>query len=188
MFQTASAQMPINPNQLPLCPKNYSDYYHNCWGFNLDSTFVGEFQNNKFNGFGSELRPWGNYIGYFQNSRSDGQGILTNNNGAINIGEFRGDSLYGRGVIYDPDGSIREKGIYQKGQLVATEDINMGFMFPIFNSIFPSFISAQKANINNETKSPSATISFGVAKSKCQELGFVPETEGFGKCVLQLTK
>lgn len=31
-------------------------------------------------------------------------------------------------------------------------------------------------------------ISIDLAKSKCSELGFSQETEGFGKCVLQLSK
>lgn len=189
-IEIVAAQMPVNPNRLPLCPRSYSDRYHNCWGNNTDITFkyVGEFQNNTFNGFGSEQSPWGNYIGYFQNGRSDGQGILIYNDGLTKIGEFRNGQLRGRGIIYNSDGSIREQGMYQDNKLVATENINMGFMFPIFNSIFPSFISNHRTNIVNETKSTSSAITFDVAKSKCEELGFKPETEGFGKCVLQLTK
>lgn len=31
-------------------------------------------------------------------------------------------------------------------------------------------------------------MTFDAAKSKCAELGFKPATEGFGKCVLQLSK
>lgn len=34
----------------------------------------------------------------------------------------------------------------------------------------------------------SERLSLDVSKQKCEELGFKPATEGFGKCVLQLTK
>ncbi len=44
--------------------------------------------------------------------------------------------------------------------------------------------SAQAPAISN--KQPS--IDFNTAKIKCAELGFKESTEGFGKCVLQLTK
>jgi hypothetical protein len=137
---------PVNPNALPLCPRNYSDRYHNCWGSNTDTTvkYLGEWQNDQSNGFGSESSPLGRYVGYFLSFLPEGQGIYILKDGAIRIGEFKRGNLHGRGIIYNRDGSIREQGIYKEGRLVATEDINMGFMLPIFNSIFPSFIEAQR--------------------------------------------
>jgi hypothetical protein len=40
----------------------------------------------------------------------------------------------------------------------------------------------------NQVKRESNGISMSDAQNKCRELGFNPKTEGFGKCVLQLTK
>jgi hypothetical protein len=37
-------------------------------------------------------------------------------------------------------------------------------------------------------KKESSGISMTDAQNKCRDLGFTPKTEGFGKCVLQLTK
>ena len=190
-IETVAAQVPVNPNRLPLCPRNYSDRYHNCWGNNTDTTFkyVGEFQNNQFNGFGSESRPWGNYIGYFQNSKPDGQGILTYNNGVIEIGEFRNNLLHGRGITYLSDGSINKQGIFEKSTLIRAENISLNFMYPIFNTVLPADRGLQNTTINIDIKKvPNSTTTFEVAKSKCEELGFKPETEGYGKCVLLLTK
>lgn len=39
-----------------------------------------------------------------------------------------------------------------------------------------------------ERKDESSRLSIETAKKKCAELGFKPATEGFGKCVLQLSK
>jgi hypothetical protein len=41
---------------------------------------------------------------------------------------------------------------------------------------------------NSGVVNPQNSISIDGAKNKCVELGFRQETEGFGKCVLQLTK
>jgi hypothetical protein len=58
----------------------------------------------------------------------------------------------------------------------------------------PQLLSTPKPNVNTDralpTIAPSTTSSFSFedSKNKCVELGFKSGTEGFGKCVLQLSK
>lgn len=41
---------------------------------------------------------------------------------------------------------------------------------------------------SQELKPPIQTLDINDAKAKCADLGFTPNTEGFGKCVLRITK
>jgi len=41
---------------------------------------------------------------------------------------------------------------------------------------------------NQLKKNQINTLSIDSAKIKCSELGFKPETEGYGKCILQLSR
>lgn len=49
-------------------------------------------------------------------------------------------------------------------------------------------LNSQSSITTKAQADASERLSLEVSKQKCEELGFKPATEGFGKCVLQLTK
>ena len=96
------------------------------------------------------------------------------------MGEFKDDKPNGRGIAYSANGSTKGSGIYKDGTLVTSQHIDPN-----------SFTSIELGNTTKDTSDnqrSNNSITLDVAKLKCEELGFKPETEGFGKCVLQLTK
>ena len=84
---------------------------------NDGSKYEGGFENNKFNGKGTLIRPNGaKYEGEFRDGKKNGAGILHMFDGSKYEGEFRDDDYYGKGTISQTDGTII-KGNYVKGNL-----------------------------------------------------------------------
>ena len=58
------------------------------------------------------------------------------------------------------------------------------FQNSICNGAYARFVKNEPSSNNSQ----SLSINIDDAKKKCSDLGFKSGTEGFGKCVLQLTK
>lgn len=87
---------------LPNCSS--SQPFDNCYGshtFATGNTYVGEWQNNKYNGQGTFYWSSGDiYVGEFKNGKRDGQGIYTFVSGDKYVGEFKDDKKNGHGTYY----------------------------------------------------------------------------------------
>ena len=143
--------------------------------------YVGEFKDNYFNGQGNYTKVNGNkYVGEFMDGKVNGQATHTWADGNKHVGEFKDNKPNGQGINYSADGSVKQSGIYKDNVLVTSKyiDPNSFTRIPLSNAIKDTSDNLKSAK----------SITFDVAKLKCEELGFKPETEGFGKCVLQLTK
>ncbi len=92
------------------------------------------------------------------------------------VGEFKEWEFDGNGIIYEQDGSIYRSGIWSKGMLVKPI-IDKG----VTNNLVSTHGDSERYESNMKSD-------IGVAKIKCNDLGFKSGTEGFGKCVLQLSK
>lgn len=80
------------------------------------SKYEGGFDNNKFNGSGTLVRPNGaKYAGGFRDGKKSGTGILTMPDGAKYNGIFQNDELNGKVEIIKPSGEVVE-GEYNKGK------------------------------------------------------------------------
>jgi len=119
-------------------------------------------------------------VGEYKDGKQHGQGTNTFVDGRIWLGEWVEGKANGRMIQYKTNGSIEKSGIYKDGNLVTPQYIDP-------NSFTRIALGDAIKDTSDNPKSDK-TISFDVAKLKCVELGFKPETEGFGKCVLQLTK
>ncbi len=102
-----------NPNNLPLCPlKNdgFPDHEKKCWDKdNLASALrMGEFDKSERNGFG--------FI------------VIRALGGLTIIGEYKDGKRNGKGMEITPDGKIVKEGIYQLGELIKLEEVDI----PIF--------------------------------------------------------
>ena len=185
MFGSIFAQ-----SHLPPCPSYTNAYRHNCTGTDTHASgnkYVGEFKDNKFNGQGAanftdgakyvgEFKDnkingqgtfsWAdgaNYAGEFKDNKRNGQGTYTLANGTKHVGEFKDGMRNGHGTVYLANGLILHQGIWESDKFISSD-------------IKP--LSPQMPSV----------IDFSDAKKKCSELGFKSGTEGFGKCVLQLSK
>jgi hypothetical protein len=178
---------------LPACPAldnsqtgvNRTQNWNNCIGNYADEdgrfAYQGEYQNGVPNGYGSETFSDGNkYFGELKNGWRNGQGTYTWSDGQKYVGEWKNQNRNGQGIFYRANGSIKESGIYKDNKLVTSQYIDPNSFKRI------ALGNTTKDTPDNQRSNNSITLD--VAKLKCEELGFKPETEGFGKCVLQLTK
>ena len=107
---------------LPNCPS--SPPFDNCYGshtFASGNTYVGEWQNNKYNGEGVFTFANGNkYVGEFKNGKYNGQGtyyFLANNvnKGDVYTGEFKDNNKHGQGAYIFAKGG-KYVGEYKNGK------------------------------------------------------------------------
>jgi len=151
--------------------------------------YVGDFKDDYYEGYGifyyladNDLKNK-QYEGEFKNGTRDGQGQIAFTDGRISIGEWRDNKPDGKFIEYRADGSVFRSGLFNDGKLFQSEYIDPNsFTRIVQKNVAPAISETpQKNNQSN-------TLSIDNAKSKCEELGFKTTTEGFGKCVLQLTK
>ena len=103
------------------------------------------------------------------NDTSACYGTLNFPNGARYEGEFKDGIRFGRGIEFDYRGNTFRDGYW------------LDWQFSVSPISLPAPTKLPLTLLNSE-------ISIPTAKAKCAEIGFAPGTEGFGKCVLQLTK
>ena len=146
--------------------------------------YVGEWKDDKNNGQGTFTFANGDkYVGEFKDNKRNGQGTYFRADGRISSGEWIDGKPHGQFIEYRADKTIERSGIFKDGTLVTAQYIDPNSFTRIArNNSAPAVIENQQKNtqINN--------LSIEAAKIKCSELGFLQATEGFGKCVLQLTK
>jgi len=98
---TANGQQ-LNPNRLPLCPKDQTAHYHNCWGIYVSddgAKYVGEFKDNKYHGKGTYAFASGdNFDGSYKDGKRNGQGTYNHTSGDKYTGEFRDGKEHGQGT------------------------------------------------------------------------------------------
>lgn len=168
-------------SNLPPCPT--SGFFHNCFGtriFNSGNRYDGEFKADKFDGKG---------IFFF----------LADNQfkGNKYVGEYKDGFRNGLGTEYASNGSITNQGIWADGGFVRSAPVQQA------NVPDPEIVrlraEAEEAKrkqaelesqlrLAQQTTPSQVQTTLDMAKKKCAELGFKLATEGFGKCVLQLSK
>ena len=143
--------------------------------------YYGEYKDDKYNGQGTFIFINGNkYVGEWKDDKFNGQGTFFRADGRIGLGEWANGVPNGRFIEYRADKTIERSGIFSDGKLITSQYVDPSSFtrIPLGNAIKDTSDNLKSAK----------SITFDVAKLKCEELGFKPETEGFGKCVLQLTK
>jgi len=137
--------------------------------------------NNNFSGKIS-YEPGGDYLSYMRDQcaqyggldtnsvRDTTSKIFANNFGLVKEYKCRGVSDSHNKTITAPSSSQINQEYKPPTAAENTQDIQTQELMPL--------------------KAPPVTerLSIELSKQKCEELGFKPATEGFGKCVLQLTK
>ena len=102
-------------SSLPIC----QNVRHNCQGakyFPNGEKYIGEFQNNQFNGFGIYVFSYGEtYIGEWKDGQIHGQGSAIHENGAKYIGQSFQGRMHGYGTLTFADGS-EYVGQFEKGK------------------------------------------------------------------------
>jgi len=86
--------------------------------------YVGHFENNNFNGFGTLYDKDGKELfrGEWRNGTIiKGEGELTYTDGKKYIGQFTNNMPDGRGALYAPDGKLIAKGRWRDGMLVGAD-------------------------------------------------------------------
>jgi hypothetical protein len=183
IFDAACAQ-----SNLPACPP--SGYFHNCFtNYTLANgeKYVGEFSYDKFNG----------------------QGTFTYLNGAKYVGEWKDSSFNGQGTYINALGAVVRQGLWANGRFISSTPVQQEIVPNQENNrVIPEVEEAKRkqaeleqqlriaqqqvsSSLQDQKKSApteNERLSLEASKRKCTELGFKPATEGYGKCVLQLSK
>ena len=143
------------------------------------SKYIGNF---KFHMQGKGIFVFGNgdkYEGLYDGGRRNGYGAYTCSNNDVFKGNWTNDKYEGQGNFsYIDDEEI--DGLKPKGYTFICDVKNISSAVTSTDFVVPPNATIKKA--------PENLISWDMAKAKCEELGFKKESEGFGKCVLQLTK
>jgi hypothetical protein len=113
---------------LPPCPIERNKPHHACFGTYEDPSgdrYVGEFQNNNYNGQGTYYAANGDrYVGGFLNGEYHGTGTYYYINGDIYRGGFKKSLFHGWGVYTWANGK-KEAGEYEFDKLVRKVTINI---------------------------------------------------------------
>ena len=171
---------------LPNCSS--SPPFDNCYGsytFASGNTYVGEWQNNKYDGQGTFIFKSGDkYIGEFKNGKYHGQGTYTYKSGAKYVGEYIDNKKNGQGTYTFSDG-IKDVGEFQNGKLNG-----FAIRYDKYGTILKQGIWKDDKFLYSQKKSTSSNTNSKLDKYKsfCEEIGFVQGTEKFGDCVLEAMK
>jgi len=157
---------------------------HGIYTYANGNQYVGEHLENKSFGQGTYTFVSGNkYVGEVNDGKAHGQGIYYRSNGDVALGEWKEGKPDGLHIEYHAGKTVKRSGIFKDGNLVSSEYIDPNSFTRIARNNIVSLVSDTQQK-NKESNS----LNMDNAKSKCEELGFKTTTEGFGKCVLQLTK
>lgn len=120
------------------------------------------------------------YVGEFNDYKSNGHGTYTNANGSKYVGQFKDGKRNGQGTYTLADGK-RLEGIWK-------DDVFHVAIQATFAAELPK--DQSNSGSENQTKNVIAdsVVSLNEAKQKCKELGFKENTEKFGACVLKISK
>ena len=180
--------------ELPTCPgspyvqvnllEDNKNYWDNCIGTHItnnsdgDRSYVGEWKNNNYNGYGTYTTGNGNvYEGYWVNSKKDGKGTQTWISGNVwrglfNNGNFIAGKKYTK-LEYKRILIAREIQKKRQDEKNRIENAKKEKMDRIEN--------AKQEEIKEKQ-------TFENAKLECEAIGYKKGTEKFGECVLDLTE
>jgi len=189
-------------SSLPPCPTNTSAVWTNCFGtytwpdggkyvgewkdgtangqgtftFPDGEKYVGEWKDDTANGQGTNTWPDGRkYVGEWKDDKQNGQGTFTFPDGEKYVGEWKDDKREGEGIQYNPNGSVKESGMWRDDQLSQA--------FAIDTARFP-FERAAKDTEKNETTQRKSDRPAGVTIVQgCLAKGLKPGTNAFSNCI-----
>ena len=166
--------------------------------------YVGSYENGDANGTGTYTWPNGRkYVGSYKNGKRYGTGTLTNPNGEKYVGSWKNDYRNGTGTSTWPngekyvgfwkDGKLDKNSIQRaqdeakaQGDCITWEDgSSTRNGFPVA-SCEGNNIKSESVNSAPAIIKPKVSINIEKFKKECEELGFTPNTESFGECVLEL--
>ena len=99
-------------SQLPRCPQDHPQRYHNCYGTYrwkngefIGDKYVGEWRNNLQHGQGTYYYATGDkYVGEFKDRQFNGQGTYSYANGDKYVGGFKDGKRNDQGTYYRASG------------------------------------------------------------------------------------
>ena len=123
-------------SNLPPCNGNFTGPCFGVYEYSNGAKYVGQFKDGLRNGQGTLTHASGDkYVGQYKDDKRNGQGTYTFADGRTYVGQFKDANYDGFGTFYNPNGSIKQQGLWRDGVFVqsqAQEQIN----FPACNGDF----------------------------------------------------
>ena len=105
--------------------KDYKHFGQGTYTWANGDKHVGEWKDDEPNGQGMRTLANGDkFVGEYKNGAAHGQGTYTWANGQKSVGEYKDSTRNGKGIMYRPDGSVEESGIYQNDRLIKSEYVD----------------------------------------------------------------
>jgi len=177
--------------RLPSCPQKGE--LNDCFGSRKDSMgneYLGEFEHGELVGRGIVIYKNGDrYIGEYSKGMN-GQGIFYFSSpgfqGTIYVGEFRDNIQSGNGIIFKPDGSVAEIGLYSE-DLIEYRFVDPAIFTRIPAGRIPAISNDARIAIERTQKAEkgvnySALRMWANAGFKVSHLPPCPQNEAFNNC------
>jgi hypothetical protein len=152
----------------------------------------GYFKNGRLNGKGYLQHLYGftsEYRGNWVDGIREGLGVLVLFNGNKYIGNFKNNYFDGEGVLYNRSGEVINSGIWNQGKLTQSKQLN-SFNESAIAELSPpiknkSVNKIEKINPNTAFTEPSVIkVDESIKKKeKCIQLGLVPGSSDYQKCI-----
>jgi hypothetical protein len=129
--------------------------------------YVGQWKDNIRNGQGTSTFADGNkYVGQFKDDERNGQGTFTFANGNKYVGQFKDDKYGGFGTLYNPNGSIKQQGLWRDDKFVQAQTPQ-----------------APPPRVAPVVPKPPVNNAQDIKRQKCINLGLAPGTTDFQQCI-----
>jgi len=149
----------------PPCPTDGAGYWDSCFSDFTDqdgNKFVGQWKSNKPDGQGILTFSGGNkYAGQFKSGKFHGQGTFTWIDGSKYVGQWKDNNHHGQGTLYKANGSIINQGIWEDDKFIRSEAL-------------------PQATLPKVTTQPTSQQ---IKQKKCIQLGLIPGSEDYKKCI-----
>jgi len=182
-------------------PACNGDNWNNCYGerSQFGEKYIGQWKNNLYHGQGTlTFSMVGKYIGQWKDGKYHGHGTLILSNGEKYEGAFKDDLFHGFGIYYNPNGTIRQKGLWKDGEFVK---VNIANESTIESNAKEYGISDERKKLEEERRQlaeerrkleeekrkfntkPPVNNTQDNKRQRCINLGLAPNSADFQQCM-----
>jgi hypothetical protein len=131
-------------SKLPPCNDNFTGPCHAIQKYSNGGSYDGEWLNGKAHGKGFQIFSDGDrFIGHYSNNQLYGHGAYFFKDGRWIVGQWKDGILNGKAINYYSNGTIKEQGLFENGELIKSEKVKDNYAKKIIE------YNERKAEVDN---------------------------------------